>query len=172
MKKISVIGAGYFGTALAAHLRRLDYEVHYDVQDESKIVIVATPSHAVVSVLNELKEKLKGKSIVICSKGFADNGILMSEALKDDFPENLFFLYGPTLADGIKQGDLSSMVLAGSGDKAPIVKALQSHTLRIETSEDVVGIQVGAALKNVVTIFVGVAKGAGYSGNTQGYIPR
>lgn len=170
MKAISIIGAGYFGRAMAAHLRRMQYDVHYGVHEKSEIVIVATPSYAVVPALLELKNKIGNRKVVICSKGFADEGILMSEALQEHFPNNLYFLYGPTLADGIRRGDLSAMVLGGNGPKKLVIEALQSHTLRIETTSDVIGIQVGAALKNVVTIFVGVAKGAGYSGNTQGYV--
>lgn len=170
MKTISIIGAGYFGKAIAAHLRRIGYEVHHSVNKDSEIVIVATPSNVVVPALIELKDKIGSRKVVICSKGFADGGVLMSEALQKYFPDNLYFLYGPTLADGIKNGDLSAMVLGGNGPKKQVVEALQSHSLRIETTDDVIGIQVGAALKNVVTIFVGVAKGAGYSGNTQGYV--
>jgi glycerol-3-phosphate dehydrogenase (NAD(P)+) len=168
--KISIIGAGHFGRAMATHLRRLNHSVHYEIQEQTKLVIVATPSYAVVPALFELKDQIQNKSIVICSKGFAEGGILMSEALKKHFANNLFFLYGPALADGIRHGDLSAMVLAGNGDTESIVKVMQSPSLRIETSSDVVGVQVGAALKNVVTMFIGVAKGAGYSGNTQAYI--
>lgn len=168
--KISIIGEGPFGKAMAAHLRRIGHVVYYKIHQESKIIIVATPSCSVVPSLIKVKDQVKDKSIVICSKGFADGGVLLSEALGKDFPCNVFFLYGPTLADGILRGDLSSMVLAGSGRKRLIINALASDSLRIETSTDIVGVQVGAALKNVVTIFVGVAEGAGYSGNTQAYV--
>jgi glycerol-3-phosphate dehydrogenase (NAD(P)+) len=168
--KISIIGEGSFGKAMASHLRRVGHTVYYKVHHESKIVIVATPSCSVVPALMNVKDQIKDKDIIICSKGFADGGVVLSEALDKDFPHNVFFLYGPTLADGIMRGDLSSMVLAGNGRKRPIVKALASDSLRIETSTDIVGVQVGAALKNVVTIFVGVAEGAGYSDNTQAYV--
>ena len=59
------------------------------------------------------------------------------------------------------------MVLAGGEDKEEIKKHIQSDKLYLELSDDIVGVQVGAALKNVMTILIGIVEGKGYSKNTR-----
>lgn len=168
--KISILGMGTFGGAMASHLERKGHKIESEVIFDSDIVLVATPSYAVISALVKEKNNIKNQKIIVCSKGFCENGELLSEGLKKEFTNDIFFLYGPTLASGITNGDLSAMVLAGGEGKEEIKKEIESKNLRIELSDDIIGVQVGAALKNVVTIFVGIAEGAGYNGNTQAFI--
>ncbi len=169
--KITILGHGVFGSAISTHLTRLGHEIEIDVITDSRLVFVCVPSFAVVSVLENNKESIKDQKIIICSKGFNDDGRLLSDALKEEFLEkNIFFLYGPTIADEIKRGLISGIVLAGGEGKKEIKKQIESENLIVELTDDVVGVQVGAALKNVITIFVGIAEGAGYGQNTQAYI--
>ncbi|NVN97401.1 hypothetical protein HXX01_04215 [Candidatus Nomurabacteria bacterium] len=79
-------------------------------------------------------------------------------------------MYGPTLAEELRNGVFSVMVLAGGEGKEYLKKEIELDNLRIQLSEDIVGVQVGAALKNTVGIFVGLVEGAGYGENTQGFI--
>lgn len=166
--KISLLGKGSFGSVLASYLSSRGHDVQIDEVDKSEIIFVCVPSYAVVSAL--LKEKITNQKIIICSKGFASGEKLLSEALEEKFKNEIFFLYGPTLAEELEKGELSAMVLAGGDGKKELKKQIESETLRIELSDDIIGAQVGAALKNAVTIFVGIVKGAGYGENTQAYI--
>lgn len=168
--KITILGNGMFGGAIATYLKKIGHEVISDGIFNSEIIFVSLPSNVVVSELFKLKDQITDQKIIICSKGFASENELFSEALEKDFKDKIFFLYGPTLAEGIEKGEISGMVLAGGFGKEELKKQLESETLLIELSDDVVGVQVGAALKNVVTIFVGIFEGAQYGENTQAYI--
>ena len=175
--KIAILGQGACGTAFGHHFSRSGYEVSFNKINGARIILVCVPSYAVISTLSNLQKDLTDQKIIICSKGFASGEKLLSEALKERFDNKIFFLYGPSLASEIESGELTRMVLAGypsaDGGKEEIrqlAKELESENLHIELSDDVIGVQVGATLKNVVTIFVGIAKGAGYGENAQAFI--
>jgi len=169
--KISILGCGVFGSAIAT---RLSLKGHIIIEEEigdSEIILVAVPSYAVSDVLLSHKSKIINQRIIICSKGFDKNGDLLSLVLEKEFPENsIYFLYGPTLAEELRSGYFSIMVLAGGKDKEILKKEIELENFRIELSDDVVGVQIGAALKNVVAIFIGLVEGAGLGENTQAFI--
>ncbi len=168
--KISILGMGTFGSAIAKHLRRKGHDVYEVISPDSQVVFVCVPSYSVVSALTKEKSNIKNQKIIICSKGFASEKKLLSDALREEFTNEIYFLYGPTLANELGEGKLSAMILSGGDGKAQLKKEIESDSLRIELSDDIIGTQVGAALKNVVTIFVGIAEGAGYGENTQAFI--
>jgi glycerol-3-phosphate dehydrogenase (NAD(P)+) len=63
------------------------------------------------------------------------------------------------------------MVLAGTGGgKEELKSQLESDLLRVEIGEDIIGVQVGSSLKNVINILIGIAEGVGYGQNTQAFI--
>lgn len=170
--KISILGYGSFGEAISS---RLEINGHLivkeDVHEDTDFVLVSVPSHVVTDILFEFKEKIGNKKIIICSKGFDKNGDLFSFALNKEFKDDqLYFLYGPTLADELKEGLFSVMLLAGSGDKEGLKKAIESENLKIIISDDVVGLQVASALKNIIGIFLGIVEGAQLGQNAGGYL--
>lgn len=169
--KISILGYGTFGSAIAS---RLILNGHTILKNEvlgSDIILVSTPSFRVREALVSHKSSILNQKIIICSKGFSDNGDLISKVLEVEFPDNsIYFLYGPTLAEGLVKGDFSAMVLAGGEGKEDLKKHIESKNLKIELSDDIIGVQIGATMKNVVTIFVGIVEGSSYGQNTQAYI--
>lgn len=168
--KIAILGHGVFGEAISTHLLRLGHSIQIEEVADAELIFVCVPSFAVLPVLLNNKEKITDQKIIICSKGFSEDGRLLSEVVSSQFTNNIYFLYGPTIADEIKRGILSGMVLAGGEGKEEIKQNIESSNLIIELSEDVVGVQIGAAMKNAITIFVGIAEGASYGQNTQAYI--
>ena len=168
--KIAILGYGNFGSGFGSYLSNLGNEIIKNEVNNADIVLVAVPSFVVIKTLLDVKEKIGNKKIIICSKGFTCDGNLIGDELKENGINNVFFLYGPTLIDGINKGELSGVVLAGGDGKEEIKKYFESDKLRIELSEDVIGVQVGSALKNVMTMFMGVIIGAGYGENTKGFI--
>lgn len=171
--KISILGCGNFGSALKSHFLKIGHFVIEEEVKESELVFVAVPSFAVLEVLIKHREYINNQKFVICSKGFDGDGLLLSEAVLNEFPQiSLFFLYGPTLASELKEGVFSSMVLAGYSisDLNFIKQNIESENLRIETSLDVVGVQVSVALKNVITIFLGIIEGKNIGQNTEAFI--
>lgn len=170
--KISILGCGVFGGAIGSHLISKGHTIiKEDISQDCDVIFVSVPSFVVSEVLFSFKDKIKNQKIIICSKGFDKSGELFSTVLERDFPNNeVYFLYGPTLAEGLEKGDFSAMVLAGGKGKDELKKEIESDTLYVETSDDIVGVQVGAALKNTVAIFIGLVEGAGFGENTQGFI--
>lgn len=169
--KITILGYGTFGSAMASRLILNNHEILKNEVEGSDLIFVSTPSNRVTEALLEHKEKIFNQKIIICSKGFSENGNLISNVLKKEFPNNsVYFLYGPTLADGLINNDFSAMVLAGGGGKEELKKVIESENLYIELSDDVIGVQVGATLKNAVGIFIGLVEGAGLGPNTQAFI--
>jgi len=105
--KISILGYGIFGSAIASHLVINGHTIYKNVIRDSDIILVAVPSYAVVGVLISHKSKITNQKIIICSKGFDKSGELFSTLLEKEFPDNeQYFLYGPTLAEELRSGGL------------------------------------------------------------------
>ncbi len=169
--KITILGYGSFGSAIASRLALNNHTILKNVIKDSDVILIAVPSYAVSGVLNSHKDEITNQKIIICSKGFDKSGDLFSKVLEKQFPQNqIYFLYGPTLADELQRGIFSVMVLAGGKGKEDLKKQIELDNLYIELSDDIVGVQVGSALKNTVGIFVGLVEGAGFGENTQAFI--
>ena len=168
--KITILGNGAFGSAMASYLSSIGHEIYIDAVKDSEIIFVCVPSFAVIKALSEVEEGIRNQKIVICSKGFAGEGKLLSQALKEKFQNDFFFLYGPVLAEELKNKKFSGMVLSGEVGKEKIKREIESESLHIETSDDVIGSEVSAALKNAMTILIGIVEGAGFGQNTSAYI--
>jgi len=109
--KISILGYGNFGSGFGEYLSRLNHEIIKEEVGDAELVFVSVPSFAVVPVLLGVKEKIIGKKIVICSKGFTDDGKLIGDVLKENAIDDIFFLYGPTLIEGIVKGEISAEIV-------------------------------------------------------------
>jgi glycerol-3-phosphate dehydrogenase (NAD(P)+) len=170
--KISIVGNGAFGSAMGTVLEKKGHTIFLkDHIDECDIVLVATPSYVVRETLSPYKDIIQKQKIIICSKGFDNDGNLLSIGLQNDFPNNkIYFLYGPTIADELKSEVLSVMVLAGGEDRDELKKEIESEYLIIKTTDDIIGVQVGSALKNTVGIFIGLVEGACVGKNTEAII--
>lgn len=170
--KISILGYGSFGEALASRLEINKHSIlKEEIHEDTDLIFVSVPSYAVVEVLLNFIEKIGDKNIIICSKGLNKDGSLFSSVLSEKFKKDqIYFLYGPTLASELKQGIFSVMILAGFGEKEELKKSIESENLKIILSSDVIGLQVASALKNIVGIFLGIIEGAGFGQNTEGYV--
>ncbi|MEA3399160.1 MAG: NAD(P)H-dependent glycerol-3-phosphate dehydrogenase [Patescibacteria group bacterium] len=170
MMKLSILGYGAWGSALDEYFSSIGHKIIVNKIDDSDAILVCVPSDATISVLSNYKKEIKDQKIIICSKGFASPEKLLSEAIMEEFDNDLYFLYGPTLADEIKKGKYSAIVISGKKEKEYLKKEFESEKLLVELSDDIIGTQVGSALKNVVNIFIGITEGAGCGQNTQALI--
>ncbi len=142
-----------------------------EVLPESEIIFIAVPSDKVESTLTNAAPLIKNQPLVICSKGFGANLRLLSDIVRDKVKGEIYCLYGPTHAEEVCKGVFSGIVLAGKGKyRLKLRKVLRSEALKVELSNDMVGVQVGAALKNILAVFTGVIDGAGLGDNTGAYI--
>lgn len=137
----------------------------------SIITIIATPSIAVREVASKLKSQSDFGIVVNVSKGL-EKGTLkrLSEVISEELPDSpVAVLSGPSHAEEVARNIPTSLVCASKS--LPAAQAVQniltSETLRIYTSNDLVGVELGGALKNVIAIAAGVCDGLNLGDNTK-----
>lgn len=141
-----------------------------DIVPDSEIILLVVPSDKVEGTIKSAKELITDQKIIICSKGFGENQKFLTDVVRENITNPVYCLYGPTLAKEMAEGEVTGMVLAGKNDLSILEKEIKSDSLKIQTTDDIIGVQIGAALKNVVTIFVGIVEGLGMGDNTKAYV--
>lgn len=127
-------------------------------------LLLVTPAQFVRPTLEALKGEIsKGIPVVICSKGIElKTGLLMTQVAAETVPNaTIAIMTGPTFASEIVQG-LPAAVTLACKDKdisAELVEGLSSKALRPYLTEDMIGAQLGGAVKNVIAIASGVVVG-------------
>jgi glycerol-3-phosphate dehydrogenase (NAD(P)+) len=211
-RRIAVIGAGAWGTALAAvlagkgcHVVIWAYEAEVADAINAKrenplflpgaplpaslkatgsvvealrsagLAVVASPSHVLRSVIRSMAPALgAGVPIVSATKGIEEESLqLGSQVIEDELGlrtrHSLAVLSGPSFAIEVCQGHPTAVVLAG--DDRELVKTLQTlfttPRFRVYGGSDVIGVQLGGALKNVIALAAGVVDGLGLGHNTR-----
>lgn len=205
--KVSVLGAGSWGTALSIHLARCGHEVLLwgrdpavaaairsdgrhprrlagiaiprsvtatsDLQhayDHADTFVLALPCASLRSLLESAPKPARRLRLLSTAKGIEPESLKrMSEVLLEYHPgASVAALSGPTFADEVARGDPSAAVIADAGDG--LARDLQAEfsngQLRLYTSDDLVGVELAGALKNVVAIAAGIVSGLGYGHNT------
>ena len=140
-----------------------------DVRD----VLICVPSHAFRQVLGEVKPHLKdGMRICWATKGFElQSGLLphqvAAEVLGSALP--MAVLSGPTFATEVGAGLPTAMTVASTDTEfaASLARIISDSTFRAYTSEDLIGVEVGGAVKNVLAIGAGISDGLGFGANTR-----
>jgi glycerol-3-phosphate dehydrogenase (NAD(P)+) len=136
-------------------------------------IIIAVPSHALRSLLEELKPLLaRDARLAWATKGFElDTGKLPHqvayEVLGDRYP--VAVLSGPTFAREVGMGLPTAMTIASpdADFAAALAKSLHASNFRAYTSTDIVGVEVGGAVKNVLAVGAGLSDGLGFGANTR-----
>ena len=139
---------------------------------DKRILVMAVPSVFVRSTARRMKPLCKdGQIVVDLAKGIEENSLkTMSEIIKEEIPQcEAAVLSGPSHAEEVSRG-IPTTCVAGSR-KRQVAEEIQSIFMspffRVYTSPDVRGIEVGAALKNVIALAAGIADGLGYGDNTK-----
>jgi glycerol-3-phosphate dehydrogenase (NAD(P)+) len=142
---------------------------------DASLVVVAVPSDSMRSVAKDFIPYLGPSAMVVSATKGIENGslMLMREVLIDvggpALSERLLVLSGPSFARELAQGLPTAVVVAGPS--AEIAKAAQHRCacehVRVYTSEDAVGVELGGALKNIVAIGAGASDGLGYGHNSR-----
>ncbi len=139
---------------------------------ESDLVLIATPSFAVGETAEKIRPYLKAGTVVTSvAKGFhPKDHRRLSEVIEEALPEHpVVILSGPSHAEEIARGVLTTVAAASksreSAEEAQTL--LSSDNLRIYVNDDVVGVELGGALKNVISICAGICVGLGLGDNTR-----
>lgn len=207
MAKVSVIGAGSWGTALALLLHSNDHDVTVwsIMEDEIKmlsekrehasklpgvklpedmkfttdlekslqdkdLVVLAVPSPFTRSTAHKMSPYVKeGQLIVNVAKGVEEKTLMtLSEIIEEEIPQaNVAVLSGPSHAEEVGRGYPTTVVAAAHDQKTAeyIQNTFMNRVFRVYTSPDILGIELGAALKNVIALAAGIADGLGHGDN-------
>ena len=136
----------------------------------SDFIIHVTPSKFTRDTVKQYKEFVKDQPIVICSKGFEKITMLtLDEVVQEEIPNaKIAVLSGPSHAEEVSVAVPTVLVVASKYDF--VLKLVQdtfmSSKMRIYTSRDVKGVELGGALKNIIAFCAGVAAGIGLGDNT------
>ena len=138
-------------------------------------VLIATPSSAFAEILNKLSHYVsKQHFIAWATKGFdTPNGCFLHETFESALPSHAAcVISGPTFAMEIAKKKPSAIVVASkdSATREYWSAAIQTKTLRAYASEDIIGVEVGGSVKNILAIAAGAANGLGFGANTQAAI--
>lgn len=140
--------------------------------NEFKNLICALPVQVIPKVIT--KVNLKGKNFISASKGIIHENLKrISQLVKEIEPKLKFFvLSGPSFAEEVSKGLPTAIVLAYE-DKEEAMKlqeALDSENFNVYLNDDITGVELGGALKNVIAIAVGLSDGMGYGYNARSAI--
>lgn len=142
------------------------------------LLVLAVPSPFTRSTAAQLKSVVdKGQIIVNVAKGIEENSLMtLSQIIEEEVPQaEVAVLSGPSHAEEVGKG-LPTVIVAGARNKKTaeyIQNIFMNEVFRVYASPDVLGIEIGAALKNVVALAAGIADGLGYGDNTKAaLIPR
>lgn len=207
--KISVIGSGSWGTAVAVLLAKKGYNVHLwswqqaetdrlnsDRENKEFLPGVVFPDNIVCS--HDMGECVKGADLIVCaapspatrttaktlaplveqgqllvniSKGLEENTLLrLSQVYAEEIPQaEIAVMSGPSHAEEVSRGlPTTNVVASDSHDAAKRIQDIfMDKTFRVYTGGDMVGVELGGALKNVIALCAGISDGLGYGDNTK-----
>ena len=207
--KITVIGAGSFGTSLAIMLSDKGHDVsiwgrkksqlalmeetrenpHYlpgimlpenlKINDDMKaslkdaeIVVFAVPAQSFRSVFQEASSYMRETvSVVNVAKGIEKSSLLRMSQVAEEINENVRYavLSGPSHAEEIAK-KLPTTVAVSSKDKAlalSIQETFNTERFRVYTNDDMIGVELGGALKNIIALGAGISDGMGFGDNAK-----
>lgn len=136
------------------------------------LILHVTPSKATRETVKKYKQYVdcENQPIVICSKGIEKETVYtLDEVIKEEMPfARIGALSGPSHAEEVSIA-MPTVLVIGSKDKKlqdMVQEIFMNNKLRIYTSDDIKGVELGGALKNIIAFCTGVAAGLGYGDNT------
>ena len=209
MAKVSVIGAGSWGTALALLLSKNGHDVTMwsiledeirmlDKEREHKSKLPGVKLPDTMKFTTDLKEAVEGKDflvlavpstftrgtaknmcpyvaegqiIVDVAKGIEEATLMtLSQQIEDEIPQaDVAVLSGPSHAEEVGRGLPTTVVVGAKTEKTAeyLQQMFASEVFRVYTSPDMLGMELGGSLKNVIALAAGTADGLGYGDNTK-----
>ena len=142
-----------------------------DALEGAETVLTVMPSHHARRLYEQMKPFLPAQTVIVSATKGIENGTYkrMSEVASDSIGVNrIAALSGPTFAKEVARGDPTAITVASIDTivTATIQRDFSDPMFRVYTNDDVVGVELGGALKNVIAIAAGVVEGLGFGHNT------
>jgi glycerol-3-phosphate dehydrogenase (NAD(P)+) len=144
-----------------------------EVVSNKKIILVVVPTHVLRSTLNTVKAYIDPDCLIInASKGIENESLLpIHKVIEETLPTfgSLAVLSGPTFAKEVAQGNPSAIVAAARKQETAehVQDLFNTDNLKVFTSTDLMGVEIGGALKNVIAIATGISDGLQLGFNTR-----
>lgn len=135
-------------------------------------LVIAIPSKGFRELLADLKPLIGADTPIFwASKGFEiESGMMLHQIIEQEMPGRHYgVISGPTFAAEVAEGVPAAIACAGNeaATTAAFAELLRGHHFRAYTTDDIIGVELGGALKNVLAIAVGAADGLGFGANTR-----
>lgn len=212
MEKVTVLGAGSWGTALAMVLANNDHDCllwsHREDQateittnhtnkkylpetilptnlkatsdfqqaiQHANVIVIAVPTKAIREVCQNMLPYLAEKKLFVhVSKGIEPDSLkriseMIAEELSEDVTEAIVVLSGPSHAEEVVLKHPTTITVASENMVAAekVQDLFMNKSFRVYTNDDVIGVEIGAALKNVIALAAGIVDGLGYGDNAK-----
>ena len=140
--------------------------------NNADVIVLAGPSVAVRSVCRDLKGIYNGQVLVNIGKGLEESSLKrLSEVINEELeaPVKLAIMSGPSHAEEVARGIPTANVVASKSKKTAryVQNIFMNETFRLYTSKDIVGVEIGGALKNVIALASGIVSGLELGDNTR-----
>ncbi|MCD6165763.1 NAD(P)H-dependent glycerol-3-phosphate dehydrogenase [candidate division KSB1 bacterium] len=145
------------------------------VVENAEIIVIAVPSHVVRSLTERMRSfSLQDKLVVSVAKGLENETLKrLSEVILENLPQlnsaQIVILSGPSHAEEVSRGVPTTVVAASESLESAkkIQRIFTTSTFRVYTNIDVIGVELGGSLKNIIAIAAGISDGVGYGDNTK-----
>jgi len=141
-----------------------------EVIKNTEFILHVTPSKFTREIFRQYRQYVGSKPVIMCGKGFEKESLkTLDDVVNEELPGvNIGVLSGPSHAEEVSMGVPTVLVVASKKDEIleMIQSVFMSETMRIYTSKDVKGVELGGALKNIIAFCAGVAAGMGLGDNT------
>ncbi len=143
-----------------------------EVISDSEIIVLAVPSHVIRDLSKMIAPHLKQNQIVVSiAKGIEEGSLKrISEVIEEEIPNNpIVILSGPSHAEEVALDIPTTVVVTSKKmEYANIVQdVFMTSKFRVYTNEDIIGVEIGGAVKNIIALAAGVSDGIGYGDNSK-----
>ena len=138
---------------------------YQEVIKNTEYIVMVTPSRVVRETCKNIKDFVTNQEIILLSKGMEEEKLL-SEVIFEELGKNPSVISGPSHAEQLSRGVPTYVMYSG---KKEIKDLFENEYFHLTYTDDPVGVQLGATLKNIISLGSGIVEGLGYESNTLSY---
>lgn len=148
------------------------YDDIEEALSNSNFIVLSVPSHVVRTLCKQISKLVSKEQVVVCiAKGIEEDTLkVLSQVIEEELPQNaVVMLSGPSHAEEVAL-DFPTVVVAASKHKKNAEKVqdlFMTSTFRVYTNNDLIGVEIGSAVKNIIALAAGISDGIGYGDNAK-----